>query len=83
MTKYEIQKPAVPQLRIFTAGGPVALWLQAYRIESDQIVTYIAVDSDEVVCNLGPCSIANSVGPSFNANQLDIRINANKASNAL
>jgi hypothetical protein len=77
MNKYDIGvQSTIPQLRIFTALGPVAFNLHAYRIESDMIVSYILEGSDFVETNLGPCSIAHSVGPSFRATEIDELIKA-------
>lgn len=72
MNQYDIKIPSkVPQLRIFTAVGPVAFSLRAYRIESEMIVSYLQVDSDVVETNLGPCTIANSLGASYRATDID------------
>jgi hypothetical protein len=65
-----------PQLRIYTAVGPVALKLRAYRIESDMVVSYIVQDSNVLEMNLGPCTIWNGSGGSFNATEIDDRMKA-------
>lgn len=83
MSIYDIKSPAPPQLLFYTAMGPVALNLRAYRVESDMIVSYIQVDSEIVETNFGPCSIANSVGFKFRDNEIDERIKATlESSNA-
>jgi hypothetical protein len=87
MSVYDIKTPTdpatPPQLRMYTIEGPRAFNLRAYRIQSDQIVSYIVIGSDVVETNLGPCSIANSVGFEFRATEIDNRIKATlDASNA-
>jgi len=77
MSKYDIvAEKTTPQLRMITLAGPIAVYLRAYRIQSDMIVSYIAEGSDIVETNLGPCSIANSVGFTFRETDIDDRIKA-------
>lgn len=76
MSQYDIKPPAVPQLRIYTMGGPIAMNLRAYHIQSDMVVSYIQVDSDIVETNLGPCQIANSVGFKYRENEIEERMKA-------
>lgn len=79
LDKMLIKPPAVPQLRLYTPMGPIAHNLLAYKVHSEMIVSYISVDSDVVETNFGPCTIVHAAGMSYNAIEIDNRMNAGTA----
>jgi len=70
---------------MFTPTGAVMLTLYAYRIDPTGQIWYVQADpndglpADSAEINVGPALLANAVGASYRAEEIDARISSKLA----